>query len=96
MENPGVAVRGAHLAPVWPNPTPSGVLQGPLPPPPETGGPPFLWFGFANFPRRAGCGSGRVTAYPEANCTPVSTARPRVFWNRRWRSTGCHGLAASD
>jgi hypothetical protein len=35
-----VAVRGAHLAPVWPKLTPSGVLQGPLPPPPETGGPP--------------------------------------------------------
>ncbi len=42
MENPGVAVRGAHLAPVCPNPAPSGLLQGPLPPPPETGGHPSL------------------------------------------------------
>ena len=79
MENPGVAVRGAHLAPVCPNPAPSGLLQGPLPPPPETGGHPSLCFGFANFPRRAGYGSGRVTAYPEARCTPDGTARPRVF-----------------
>jgi hypothetical protein len=37
--SPVAAARGAHLAPVWPNPTPSGVLQRPVPPPPETGGP---------------------------------------------------------
>ena len=66
-----------------------GCFKTPLPPPPETGWPLFLCFGFANFPRRAGCRSGRVTAHPEARCTPDGTARPRVFWNRRWRSTGC-------
>jgi hypothetical protein len=93
---PVAAARGAHLATVWPNPAPSGMLQGPLPPPPETGWPRFLCFGFANFLRRAGCESGRVTAYLEARFTPHSTARIRVVWTCRWRSTGCHGLAASD
>jgi len=39
---PGVAVRGAHLAPSFPNPTPSRVLPGPSHPLPKREGPlPF-------------------------------------------------------
>ena len=46
---------------------------------------PFSLFGFANFPRRAVCKSGRATAHPEARCTPDGTVRPRVFRTLGWR-----------
>jgi|GEM_PF-4082767 len=60
-------------------PCPVRGASRPPPTPSRNGRPPFLCFGFANFPRRAGCGSGRVTSHPEARCTPDGTARPRVF-----------------
>ena len=46
LGSPGVAVRGAHLAAVCPNPTPSGVLTRPHPPPSETGVLHFLLLEF--------------------------------------------------
>jgi hypothetical protein len=93
---PVATARGAHLAPVWPNPAPSGVLQGPLPPPPETGWPlSFVWicqFSEASrLRKRPGYSPPRGALHPRRHrqapgLSGLAQAVNRVPW------FGCFGL----